>query len=447
MSADRPNILFMFTDQQSFRAMSCTGNPYVNTPYMDQIAAHGVRIDNCYCTSPVCSPARSSLVTGRMPHETGVNYNDTAIDKSIPTMGDIFRQADYNTVWTGKWHLPASYPQWRRDPFIPGFETVQLPAGMPLGLGAHTDAIIADSAIGFLNWEAQKQDKPWLLAVSLHNPHDICWWTNMPPVPHAHVDDYPPLPDNFAICPEEPEFMQICRAREHYGPEMKHTRNWDDSQWRAYLHTYYHMTEQVDLEIGRIMLALRENGYTDNTIVVFTSDHGEGSAAHHWVVKLSLYEEVVRVPMIVSWPGVRDAGRVDPTSLTSGADLVPTLCELAGVDCPEVTGRSFAPQLRSSNAAGAEFVVSELAPDSKNTELVGRMVRTQRYKYIAFSCGANPEMLFDLEADQGEMHNLAKSTDSQPVIEDHRRMLRDWMARTNDEFACPAWTGGAGSNR
>jgi arylsulfatase A-like enzyme len=434
MSADRPNILFVFTDQQSYNAMSCAGNPFVNTPHMDQIAARGIRIDNCYCTSPVCSPSRSSLVTGRMPHETGVEYNNFAIDKTIPTMGDIFRAAGYNTIWTGKWHLPASYPQLRNNPFIPGFETVQLPPGIPLGLGAHTDAIIADSAVGILNWEVQKEDKPWLLAVSLHNPHDICWWTGMPPVPHAHVDGYPPLPDNFEICAGEPEFMQVCREPKRYGPELQHTKTWDENQWRAYLHSYYHMAEQVDLEIGRIMRALRENGHEDNTIVVFTSDHGEGSAAHRWVVKLNLYEEVVRVPLIVSWPGTLDEGRVDTTSLTGGADLVPTLCELAGVDCPEVTGRSFAPQLRSADAPGARYVVSELAPDPQRTELQGRMVRTPQYKYIAFSYGADPEMLFDLAADPGEMKNVARDESMHAVVTEHRGMLREWMARTGDGF-------------
>ncbi len=434
----RPNILFIFTDQQTLGALSCAGNRFVNTPHLDTLAAGGLRFERSYCTAPVCSPARASLVTGRMPHETGVVYNDTAIDPAIPTMGAIFRDAGYNTVWQGKWHLPASYPQLHRDPFIPGFETIRLPEGINLARGADTDAFVADEACHFLTWEAAKQRRPWLMAVSLHNPHDICAWTGMPPVRHANLAGYPPLPPNVEICAREAEFMTWARQRDHYGNELNHTRTWDETQWRAYLHAYYALTEQVDLEIGRILGALRANGWEDNTLVIFTSDHGEGCAAHRWVVKLSLYENPVTVPFILRWKGVLPEGVVDATHLVSGLDVLPTMCAYAGIAAPPMTGQSLKPLIEQPALPGREFVVAELAPDPKDTSLHGRMLRSARYKYIAFSKGRDPEMLFDLQHDPGEMQNIACEPALQTVVASHRAHLAAWCMQTNDPFVLPA---------
>lgn len=164
----RPNILFIFTDQQSFRALNCAGNSHLQTPHMDSLAANGIRLENCYCPAPVCGPSRSAIATGRMPHEAGVIINNQAPDPNLPTIDQMLRTAGYHTAWTGKWHVPEPYLQ--RDS-IPGFEYLPFAPKIPIDLGADTDDPIADRAIEFLR---RDHEKPFFLAVSLHNPHDIC---------------------------------------------------------------------------------------------------------------------------------------------------------------------------------------------------------------------------------------------------------------------------------
>jgi len=425
-AASQPNILFLFTDQQTLKALSCYGNKYVHTPHMDSIAAEGVRFEHSYCTAPVCSPSRSSLITGLMPHETGVNVNDLSIDPAIQNMGMIFRQAGYETAWTGKWHLPRGFP---RTTTIPGFDYLPV---KPNSLGAKTDDPIADEAIKFLR---KKHDHPFLLCVSLQNPHDICHWIVQESIEYPDENNLPPLPPNFAIDPNEPEFIQQCRQRTYYGAEITHTKNWDEKHWRTYLYTYYRLIEKVDQAVGRILAALREQGLEEETLIVFTSDHGEGVAAHHWVVKLMLYEEPVTVPLIVSWKGVTPSDVADKTHLASGVDVLPTLCDYAGIRMPNaITGRSLRPVIDNPELAGHEFVVSELQPFPKEPHRKGRMLRTMKYKYIVFSEGHNPEMLFDLEADPGETNNLARDVAMQKVLNRHRRLLAEWIEKSKDDF-------------
>ncbi len=426
----RPNVLLILSDQQSARAMSAAGNKWVSTPNMDSVAARGVRFENSYCASPVCGPSRSSLVTGRMPHETGVIYNGQSIKQGIPDMGEIFRAAGYETAWVGKWHLPQGYLRGKQAA-VPGFEHVALPEGTGFRLGAESDGSVAKEAVKFLR---RKHEKPFVLGVSFHNPHDICWWVREKPVKHGDLHKFPPLPDNFDIAPDEPEFVQRCRERTQYGEEIQWTKSWDTEQWRAYLNAYYRLVEDVDREVGEVLVGLREQGLEQDTLVVFTSDHGEGMAAHHWIVKLMLYEEPVSVPLIVSWKGVTPAARADRTHLVSGIDVLPTICDYAGVACPEVTGVSLKPKVENPSLPGREFVVSELFPDPNSPEMKGRMVRTQRYKYNLFSVGRNPEMLFDLQSDPGETRNLARKPERKETLERHRTLLTNWIKETKDDF-------------
>ena len=316
MSA-QPNILVILTDQQTQRAVSAYGNPYLHTPHTDALVHGGLSFENSYCTAPVCSPSRSSLITGRMPHQTGVEINGPSIKPQIPTLGDIFQQADYQSFYAGKWGLGD-----RR-----GFDFLEdeYPKGVPRQYGTNTDPIWTDQAVDFLHRFKPRQrvlDQPFLLCVSLHNPHDICYWVmdhrDLVEIP-TDVD-LPPLPPNFQPIPDEPEFIEICRQRTHYGNELNWTTDWDETEWRKYLYAYYRFTERVDQQIGRLLSALDENDLSDDTLVVLTSDHGEGIAAHQWVVKLMLYQEVVTVPFVIRWNGMIPANLVDRNHLVSGLD-------------------------------------------------------------------------------------------------------------------------------
>jgi len=437
----QPNILLVITDQQTLGAMSAYGNKYVHTPHMDSIAANGVLFEQSYCTSPVCSPARSSLVTGRMPHETGVNVNGQSIHSSIPNMGEIFREMDYETAWAGKWHLPKSYP---KEKTIPGFDYLRVSEDVRFAFGSETDDPVADLGIEFLR---KKHDRPFLLGVSLHNPHDICWWFpemkgtyfSKTSFDYPDPDSCPPLPSNFDVDPNEPEFIKICRRRTYYGQQVSYTTNWDKNRWRRYIYAYYRLVEQVDKSIGRVLTALRSAGLEENTLIIFTSDHGEGMAAHQWVVKLMLYEEPVTVPLVISWKGVTPANVVDRDHLVSALDIFPTMCDYAGAEPPRgVNGISLRPLTENPKLAGRDFVVSELQPAPKRLEMKGRMLRTRRYKYIAFSEGLNPEMLFDLDSDPGETKNLAYNQALQDELRNHRILLKQWVKQTKDVFKMPS---------
>ena len=437
-NCDFPNILILMTDQQTLNAMSSAGNPWVNTPYMDWLAAKGVRFTKSYCSMPVCSPSRSSIITGLMPHQTGVSFNDRLLQKDLPNLGKVFQQVGYKTVYFGKWHLPESYPRgWFID--VPGFDYVSIPSeisGIALGFGDVTDSIIADQAMFFLRWK-KPRDRPFLAVVSFHNPHDICLWARDKPLEHLNLDKYPPLPTNFTVDPQEPEFVHWCRERAHYGAELQYTKTWDEKQWRAYLQAYYHMTEQVDKAIGRVLNALQQAKLEDNTLIVFTSDHGDGAAAHHWAAKLMLYEESITVPLVIKGKGIPQ-GVVNNSHLVSNMDILPTLCDYVGIAAPPTTGISLKPLIEQpQQQTGRDHFIVELSVDPKRPEMMGRAVRSQKYKYIVFSGGQRPEMLFDMENDPGEMQNLAYNSSSKAILVAHREQLTTWIKQTQDHFVMP----------
>jgi arylsulfatase A-like enzyme len=433
----RPNILFVLTDQQSVHAMSCAGNPHLDTPHMDALAASGTRFESAYCAAPVCGPSRGSLMTGRLPHETGVLVNGMTPDPSIPTLGELFSRTGYRTGWSGRWHLPGN-----KD--IHGFETLHDPH-VRLGLGLEGDSRVTDAAVDFLR---QKHQRPFCLGVSLCNPHDICHWImdqstpadrkiRFPFASAPDAADLPPLPPNFAVDPQEPEFISTCRQRTYYGQEGTFTQEWDERLWRTYLNAYYRLTETADVQVGRLLDTLRQQGLEQDTLVLFTSDHGEGMAAHHWVVKLMLYEESLRVPFIMRWPGEIPAGAVDRHHLVSGLDVLPTLCDWGGVDFRPVTGDSLRPLIENPGQKGRPFLVSELYPDTQDLSMQGRMLRGRRFKYVAFSCGQRPEMLFDLQTDPGEIRNLALEASWDDELRKHRALLRQWCTDKDDPFSVP----------
>jgi arylsulfatase A-like enzyme len=199
------------------------------------------------------------------------------------------------------------------------------------------------------------------------------------------------------------------------------------------------MVEDVDRQVGQLMDALRKAGLEENTIVVFTSDHGEGLGSHRWTGKMMYYEEEVAVPLIVSWKGVTPAGRIDRQHLVSALDVLPTLCDYAGVKPPDVMrGRSLRGAIEKPDQPGAECVVSEMAAGGLGGAGRSFMVRTAKYKYMVFPQprGERFEMLFDLEADPGEMKSLAGEAALAGELERHRQLLAQWNKMT-DEGACP----------
>ncbi len=239
----------------------------------------------------------------------------------------------------------------------------------------------------------------------------------------------PPLPTNHEVPEAEPEcitqkFMN-ARSFRAYVREK-----WTRNQWRLHRWAYCRLTEMVDREIGTLLDALREAGLEDNTLIVFTSDHGDMDSAHKMEHKSVLYEESVRVPFIMSYKGVIPQGMVDDTHLVSnGLDLLPTLCDYAGIETPEgPRGESLRALAQGKDIKEwRDFVVSE--------SQIGRMLRTGRFKYCIYDSGRDREQLIDLKHDSGEMKNLAEVGDYKGVLERHRRLLRGWVERTGDRIA------------
>ena len=424
MSA-RPNILLLLADQLSLQALS---NGFAHTPHLDRLAGEGVRFLHSYCPAPVCGPARASIVTGVHPSQHGLIYNhdERFIEDDahrLPTFADCLREEGYGAFWIGKWHAQEFYPSQAKR--VHGFDYLPVDLVAEGALGLEMDARATRRATDFL---ACPPDKPFFLAVSWHNPHDICYWISgkrqqaLRPVTDSGA--LPPLPANFNISQDEPEFWQICRERTHYGPELQQTKHWTQTQWRQYLRAYARLVEQLDGEVGAVLDALDRSGSAEDTLVVFTSDHGEAMAAHRLVVKLGLYEEMAAVPLLARWPGRIPAGERCVTHVASGLDIFPTICQIAGTSVPlHVQGQSMLPQLLNPAAPGRSHAIIELAPDPQNIAMQAVGIANARYKYMRFSCGNPREALYDLDRDPGETQNLACNSAHTFVLTYFRALL------------------------
>jgi len=240
------------------------------------------------------------------------------------------------------------------------------------------------------------------------------------------IGELPELPDNFVYDKNEPKNTKQKRL----GNEP-FKGSWDKEHWRYYLWSYYRNIEYVDAEIGRVLKALEDCGYAKDTLIVLTSDHGEGLAHHQMVRKNTLYDEAARVPLLFSWPGHISENRTESFHLVSGLDIMPTLCDYAGIKPPKnMRGTSLRSILEGVVFSWGRTLVTEV---SSNT---GRMVRTPRYKYITYK-DDSVEQFFDMRTDPGETKNLAASSQYASVLAEHRKMLRDWESRLDVPSSIP----------
>ncbi len=439
-SPTRPNILYIMTDQQHWNMMSCMGNPWVKTPAMDSIAAAGVRFDLAYSSNPVCMPARTSMMSGHYPSHFEMRNNGPAKvpESALPSMmGNVFRKAGYRTAFGGKTHWPKPM-----TPESIGFDYI----------ARDERGELARACADFLR---EKHTQPFLMVASFINPHDICYmaidaFTKANKLPQMHPQstverqcvaealvtpngvsqaDFfarhcPPLPLNHGPTSSEPS------ALGKYGGFRGYVRkHWKDEDWRLHRWAYCRLTERVDAEIAVVLKALRETGPDRNTLVLFSSDHGDMDSAHGFEHKSLPYEESARVPFIVSWPGHAPAGRVDKRHLISSCvDLMPTFCDYAGIAPPPgLPGRSVRPLVEKGKAVNWRDDVPIECGDS-------RSVRSRRYKYSLFEGSEPREMLLDMERDPGEMTNLAGDPKFASVLADHQRRLKARVEELGDIY-------------
>lgn len=424
------NMLFIITDQQHAGALGCAGNTYVKTPHIDKLAARGIRFGKSYCTYPLCCPSRGSLFTSRTPHELEIFTNADAELSGKPlhseTLGELFQAAGYETAYAGKWHLQAPFPAFKGRK-IPGFAMLPLAGSDPgtvnqakVGKGLTVDPNTADAAIKFLR---QPHPKPFLLVASLLNPHDICEYPGCAALKQLLPSDPAQLP------PVRPNMRDPGKLPSALQKYVSQKGDWTEQQWREYLYIYYRLVEIADAEVGRVLAALEQAGLASNTVVVFTSDHGEMMGSHKMITKQKLYEEAAAVPLVVAPPN-SNAG-LDQTHLVSGLDIMPTLLDYAGIAVPStLEGRSLRPLIEGKDVPWRDFVVSEV-----NVSAEARMVRSAHFKYVVFATGEDREQFFDMEQDPGETHNRISDPALATEVARHRTMLEQWRKHTHDSIS------------
>ena len=462
------NILLIMADQLRADALACNGNPVVETPNLDRLALTGVNCTACYTPAPICVPARAALLTGCYPHRcTGTKDNDGAIRSGMRVLPAELAAAGYRTYATGKLHyLPYRPPGQPR--VTHGFQVAEVaesgralckwdPEGRLRGLedyldylhevgwGGYSranglgnndvfaaasvmpaehyvDAWVATRAIHHLDQHQQEHaDEPFFLFASFPKPHSAF----DPPRPFDALYDPRQMPDptgSVELLAERGLTAFASRPREYewdeFSPEAKRTI-------KAH---YYGLVTFQDLQVGRLLDFLEERGLREDTLVVFTADHGEmlGDFGHY--LKETFYEGSARVPLLASQPGTLPEGR-STDALVGLHDLMPTLLSTAEVPAPDgIDGADLSAMLR-----GGAPVRERLVAQCHDTPRQQYLVRDRRWKYVYHQDGAVEE-LYDLEADPTELHDLS-GTAAEPAASTRRSMrsyLIDWCRRHGD---------------
>lgn len=400
----RPNILFLFSDDQRADTIRALGNPHITTPNLDRLVSEGTAFDRAYCMGAqqgaVCVPSRAMMMSGRTLFRVSEKLEGQT------TWPRVFAEAGYSTFGVGKWHnQPASFV----NSFAAGkaifFGGMNDPYTMPVqDLGAshqlghkrnsetHATQLFADAAIEFL--QQQRGDKPFALYVAFTLPHDP---RTAPSEYRARYDPArdgtaPPPPKNFL--PEHPFDNGELKVRDEKLAPWPRT----PEIVREHLTDYYACITYLDAQIGRILDTLRRTGQYDNTIIVFASDHGLAIGSHGLFGKQNLYEHSMKAPLIMAGPGVPKNRRSDAFAYL--LDLFPTLCDLAGLNTPaEVEGLSLAPVMAGKQRSRREMIFTAY----RNVQ---RAVRDDRWKLIVYP-QLNRRQLFDLKNDPSEMNDLS----------------------------------------
>lgn len=434
---DRPNIVFVLTDDQGPWALGSAGNSEIKTPVLDGLAAAGVRLESFFCASPVCSPARASLLTGQVPsrhgvhdylfgREVGPSATDYLVDQL--TFTDLLADAGYRLGLSGKWHLGANeqprrgFVHWfaHESGSSPYYDAPMYRHGERESAPGYLTDLLADDAQDFIAAESDRTE-PFYLSLHFTAPHS--------PWKGQHPDEIAALYADcaFESCPQGPL---------HPWTPLSHQRPLGgESDTRAALIGYFAAVTAMDQALGRVLSTLDEYGLTEATLVVFSSDNGF-NAGHHGVwgkgngtFPQNMYDSSVKVPAILAQPGRLAEGEVR-SELLSAYDLGATILELAGVPhlaLEQGPGRSFAQLL--TPAAPADHQRSRVVVFDEYGPV--RMIRTRQWKYVhRFPDG--PHELYDLAADSGEVDNLAAAPDLEAVRAELRAELTGWFSQHAD---------------
>lgn len=438
--AARPNVLLMVSDDLAV-TLGAYGHPQAKTPHLDELAKHGVLFNRAYCQFPHCNPSRSSMMSGLRPNQTRVTDNADNLYQNVPgvlTLPHHFRQQGYATARCGKifhlgipsglesmddpeaWDFGTAFKDER--PYPPKRDSiVQVKTGKRQGISWQEipvpDETLCDGGLALtaMDWlKKRKAEKPFFLAVGFHRPH-------LPLVAPAKYFDLYPL-DSITL-PEAPaNDVEDIPAPARNGAVPGYTVSATPEQRRAAIRGYLACVSYVDAQVGKLMDALKEQLLLENTIVIFTSDHGWHLGEHELWHKRSLFEESAGVPLIIAAPGQAGNGQRSQ-ALAELLDIYPTLCDLCELPTPShVEGKSLRPILEKPADSIHEAAFTQ-ARRGANAEFWGRSVRTNRWRCTEWNEGRDGLELYDHEADPHEYTNLATDAQYASVLHDLRALL------------------------
>ncbi len=419
----RPNILFIFSDQQHWEAAGYQA-PFFTTPHLDQLAEESVVFDRMFCPTPQCSPTRSSILTGLYPSKTGVMGNVGASGGeplAMETIGRELQQGGYQTGYFGKWHLGGNTLA------NTGWDEEWKQVG---------DPEVTERGTDFLTRHA-RDDQPFALFLSYHNPHDVYHITPdsfylRPPDVREKIRETPLPP-----CWEKESFEGKPPVQKEYMTDNQGRRLYRQPEklWQYYRSFYREKTRLYDQEVGKVLQIVRTLDLLENTLLIVTSDHGDMDTHHRMVFKGPfMYEHMVRIPLMIRVPsafggeGPRRIRQYDAIS----TDLAPTIRDFAGLEQKAADGYSLRPFLTGGAPRNVrKYVIGQYYSKQQWVSPI-RMIRTDRYKYNVYIHYG--EELYDLQRDPYELINQAENADYQKVKKDLRVTLDTWIERNYDPF-------------
>lgn len=434
----RLNFLVIVSDDQRPDTIAALGNPVIETPNLDQLVRQGMTFTKATCAFPLCVPSRAEILTGASAFHNGVPYGGGRLKPGQVFWADAMRAAGYHTWYSGKWMNDGSpktrgyeetsglfssggagqqgkEPRYGRDNrLITGYRgwtfktnegQVELEKG--IGLVGETSKHIADGAIKLLQ---RPVDKPFFLHVNFTAPHDPLI------IPPGYEGKYSPeampIPEN--LLPEHPFDHGNLKGRDEQLLPWPRTEQEVRAEWAG----YYAVIDDMDHHIGRILSALRESGRDQNTVIIFTSDHGLALGSHGLMGKQNMYEHTIGVPFIIAGPGIPQGQCTDAQIYLR--DMYPTTCELAGIAIPEtVQAKSFASVIRGQTDSIYPAVFGYYHD-------VQRMIRTDRWKLIRYP-KIDRYQLFDLHNDPHEQRDLSELAEHQATVTKLSREMEDWF--------------------
>jgi arylsulfatase A-like enzyme len=430
----KPNVLYVFDDEHRFQSMP--GEPYaepIDAPNLASFRRANLSMDRCISNYPLCSPYRGILMTGQWPFQNGITRNWVELGTNFESIGHAFGKAGYRTSYVGKWHL--SGPGHDRA-FVPagphrqGFEdwhvwgavdkhmsysfTFNPETGEKIQPEGYQSTLMTDEAVKIIK---EKHEKPWMMILSWHPPH-------------FPVDDAPEADEAYFA-----EKNVAMRPNVKTGVAQGAVAT--PASIERFHRGYYAHIRAIDREFGRLLTALDETGQADNTIVIFTSDHGEMAGSHGRMYKQVPHEESARVPFYVRYPGVTPKQRKSD-ALFASIDIYPTLCGLAGVAIPShVKGKDFSATLRGKSTPESEvvFLMNAGQDDGAGNGLQPPNYRGLRSKTHTYAVASDGRwVLFDNTKDPYQMQNLIDDPAQKPLVDHFDTLIAAWLKEADDPF-------------